>query len=256
MTTQAPSAQTVLACSTDNLSVAYRTEAVLRGVDFKVPRGVVMGVIGPNGAGKSTLIKAMLGLVPPLTGSAEFFGQPLERVRQWVGYMPQATSVDWDFPTTVLDVVTMGTYGSLGWLRRPGKPQRAQALTALKQTGIVELASRQIGELSGGQRQRVFLARALAQAPELFIMDEPFQGIDAKSQRAIVSVLHTLREEGKTVIIVHHDLATVRRYCDHVTLLNREIIASGPVDDAFTPDNLRLTYEVGDGDDDFGLFQP
>ncbi|KAB1641483.1 metal ABC transporter ATP-binding protein [Gulosibacter chungangensis] len=240
-----------LACSTENLSVAYRDDPVLRGVDFRVPQGVVMGIVGPNGAGKSTLIKAMLGLVKPLTGSSEFFGNPLARVRQRVGYMPQSTSVDWDFPTTVLDVVTMGTYGTLGWLRRPGKTERARAVEALEQTGIHDLASRQIGELSGGQRQRVFLARTLVQAPDLYFMDEPFQGIDAKSQQAIVTVLHSLREQGKTVVIVHHDLATVRDYCDHVTLLNRRIVATGPAEESFTKDNIRTAYDVTAEDDAF-----
>lgn len=240
-----------LACRTVNLSVAYRRDPVLRGVDFEAPLGVVMGVVGPNGAGKSTLIKAMLGLVTPLTGRAEFFGEPLARVRQRVGYMPQATTVDWDFPTTVADVVLMGTYGSLGWLRRPGRAQRERAADALAQTGMDELAGRQIGELSGGQRQRVFLARALAQQPDLYFMDEPFQGIDARSQQAIVEVLHSLREQGRTVVIVHHDLATVKDYCDQVTLLNGRIIATGPVDEVFTKDNIRTTYEVATQDDSF-----
>lgn len=239
------------ACRTHSLSVAYDAVPVLRNVDFTVPQGVVMGIVGPNGAGKSTLIKAMLGLVKPLTGTSEFFGQPLSRARKRVGYMPQTTSVDWDFPTTVLDVVTMGTYGSLGWIRRPGKKERARAVAALEQTGIADLASRQIGELSGGQRQRVFLARTLVQAPDLYFMDEPFQGIDAKSQQAIVSVLHTLRKQGKTVVIVHHDLATVREYCDHVTLLNRRMIASGPAEQAFTRENIRVAYEVTATDDAF-----
>ncbi len=246
-TVQAKSSQD-LACTTTNLSVAYHAEPVLRGVDFAVPSGVVMGIVGPNGAGKSTLIKAMLGLVTPLTGSSRFFGEPLPRVRQRVGYMPQSTSVDWDFPTTVLDVVTMGTYGSLGWIRRPGKAERVRALAALDQMGIPELASRQIGELSGGQRQRVFLARTLVQAPDLYFMDEPFQGIDAKSQQAIINVLHSLREKGKTVVMVHHDLATVGDYCDHVTLLNRQIVASGPVKESFTKDNIRATYDVNADD--------
>ncbi|SJM50098.1 metal ABC transporter ATP-binding protein [Gulosibacter sp. 10] len=242
---------TDLACRTENLGVAYRAEPVLRAVDFRVPQGVVMGIVGPNGAGKSTLIKAMLGLVKPLTGTVEFFGGPLSRARGRVGYMPQSTSVDWDFPTTVLDVVTMGTYGGLGWIRRPGRRERARALEALEQTGIADLAPRQIGELSGGQRQRVFLARTLVQAPDLYFMDEPFQGIDAKSQQAIVDVLHSLREAGRTVVIVHHDLATVRDYCDHVTLLNRGIVASGPVDEAFTREHIRAAYEVAAGDEAF-----
>ncbi|QRV02971.1 metal ABC transporter ATP-binding protein [Arcanobacterium phocisimile] len=233
------------------MSVCYRVDPVLYNVNFSVPEGVVMGIVGPNGAGKSTLIKAMLGLVKPLTGSAQFFGQPLSKVRERVGYMPQSVSVDWDFPTTVIDVVTMGTYGKLGWLRRPGRAERAQAMQALEQTGIPDLAHRQIGELSGGQRQRVFLARALVQQPQLYFMDEPFQGVDAKSQRAIVDVLHHLRSQGNTVVIVHHDLATVADYCDHVTLLNRTIVASGPSQTTLTRDNIRTAYRVAD-DDEWG----
>lgn len=237
---------TRVACFTTDLSVAYRAEPVLHNVDFHVPVGSVMGVVGPNGAGKSTLIKAMLGLVKPLTGQARFFDRPLDKVRQRVGYMPQSTSVDWDFPTTVADVVAMGTYGALGWFRRPGKRERRLALAALEQTGMAEFAARQIGELSGGQRQRVFLARTLVQNPDLYFMDEPFQGIDAKSQQAMVDVLHTLREEGKTVVIVHHDLATLADYCDHVTLLNRRIVASGQVAETFTRKAIATTYEVSE----------
>lgn len=237
-----------IACQTRGLSVAYRSDPVLRNVDLTVPTGVVMGVVGPNGAGKSTLIKAMLGLVPTLTGSTTFFGQPLAQMRRRVGHMPQSSTVDWDFPTTVADVVTMGTYGDLGWLRRPGKAERARTTDAMDATGVGHLRSRQIGELSGGQRQRVFLARALVQAPELYFMDEPFQGVDAKSQQAIVSVLHLLREQGKTVVIVHHDLVTVRDFCDHVTLLNKTVIASGPVGESFTRANIRTAYDVTGAD--------
>ena len=235
---------TTFACATRSLTVAYRAEPVLYDVDFAVPAGAVMGIVGPNGAGKSTLIKAMLGLVKPLTGTTEFFGQPLPKVRRRVGYMPQTTSVDWDFPTTVADVVMMGTYGGLGWLRRPGKRERARAMTALEQTGMAEFATRQIGELSGGQRQRVFLARTLVQDPDVYFMDEPFQGIDAKTQQAIVEVLHDLQRAGKTVVIVHHDLATVAEYCDYVTLLNRGIVASGPVATTFTREAIATTYDV------------
>lgn len=243
-----------IACRTRGLSVAYRRDPVLEAVDFEVPTGVVMGIVGPNGAGKSTLIKAMLGLVPPLAGRTEFFGKPLSTSRQRVGYMPQSTTVDWDFPTTVRDVVIMGTYGSLGWLRRPGRAERQRAETALEATGILELRDRQIGELSGGQRQRVFLARALVQEPDLYFMDEPFQGIDAKSQQAIVGVLHDLRVAGNTVVIVHHDLATVRDYCDHVTLLNKRVIASGPAEQSFTRAYIREAYEVTASDDTFLQF--
>lgn len=241
----------VAACAVRGLSVAYGSAPVLRGVDLEVPAGVVMGVVGPNGAGKSTLLKAILGLVPRLGGRVEFFGQPLAQVRSRVGFMPQATTVDWDFPTTVGDVVLMGTYGSLGWLRRPGRAERERARAALAQCGIEDLAGRQIGELSGGQRQRVFLARSLVAEPDLHLMDEPFAGVDARSQQAIVEVLHTLREAGRTVVIVHHDLATVREYCDHVALLNRTVVASGPVESTFTTENVRLAYDVAAVDDPF-----
>ena len=240
-----------VACQARNLSVAYRAEPVLRRVNFSVPLGSVMGIVGPNGAGKSTLIKAMLGLVTPLTGTSDFSGRPLDQVRRRVGYMPQSTSVDWDFPTTVIDLVTMGTYGELGWIRRPGKAERARAMASLEQTGIPELASWQIGELSGGQRQRAFLARTLVQAPDLYFMDEPFQGIDAKSQQAMVDVLKDLRAQGKTIVIVHHHLATVRDYCDHVTLLNGSVVASGPADTAFTKENIRTAYKAREGAEAF-----
>lgn len=225
------------------LSVAYHAEPVLRGIDLSVPAGVVMGVVGPNGSGKSTLLKAMLGLVPRLTGQVEFFGEPLDRVRRRVGYMPQHTSVDWDFPTTVADVVTMGTYGSLGLFRRPGRKEHARAREAMDRTGITNLADRQIGQLSGGQRQRVFLSRTLAQDPDLYLMDEPFQGVDIVSQQAIVDVLHDLRAQGRTIVLVHHDLGTVPDYCDRVTLLNSgRLVASGTLDEVFTGENLRITY--------------
>ncbi|MEM9762320.1 MAG: metal ABC transporter ATP-binding protein [Pseudomonadota bacterium] len=240
-----------VACQTLDLSVAYRADPVLRRVSIEIPLGSVMGIVGPNGSGKSTLIKAMLGLVTPLTGRATFFGQPLDAVRQQVGYMAQSNSVDWDFPTTVIDMVTMGTYGGLKWLRRPGRAERDRAMAALEQTGIADLAGRQIGELSGGQRQRAFLARTLVQAPTLFFMDEPFQGVDAKSQRAILDVMHALTTEGKTMVIVHHHLSTVRDYCDHVTLLNGRVVASGPTDQAFTKENIRIAYEARDGAEAF-----
>ena len=242
---------TPIACESRDLSVAYREAPVLRHVDFRVPVGSVMGIVGPNGAGKSTLIKAMLGLVTPLAGTSEFFGRPLDEVRNRVGYMPQSASVDWDFPTTVIDLATMGTYGELGWFRRPGKAERARAMAALEQTGMQDFATRQIGELSGGQRQRAFLARALVQAPDLYFMDEPFQGIDAKSQQAMIDVREDLSAQGKTIVIVHHHLASVLDICDHVTLLNKTIIASGPGEETFTSDNIRTAYEASDGAEAF-----
>ena len=225
-----------------NITVAYRTDPVLRAVDLTVPAGVVLGVVGPNGAGKSTLLKAALGLVPTLLGEARFFGKPLAQVRREVAYMPQAAAVDWDFPATAADVVLMGTYGELRWFARPGAKQRARAAAALEAVGLSHRADSPIGELSGGQRQRVFLARALAQDPQLLLMDEPFAGVDAASQEAIVKVLHQLRAEGKTVALVHHDLATVTQYCDHVLLLNGSVIAAGPVAEVFTAENISRTY--------------
>jgi len=225
-----------------DLTVAYRERPVLWDVDLTVPRGVLMAIVGPNGAGKTTLIKAILGLIRPAAGRVLVYGKSYEEQRRLVAYVPQRGSVDWDFPTSVLDVVMMGRYGALGWVRRPGRRERALALTALEQTGMRDFAPRQISQLSGGQQQRVFLARALVQDAEVYLMDEPFQGVDATTEVAIVELLQQLRESGRTVVVVHHDLQTVAEYFDWVTLLNVRRIASGPVEDVFTEANLRLTY--------------
>jgi manganese/zinc/iron transport system ATP- binding protein len=198
--------------------------------------------VGPNGAGKTTLIKSVLGLVKPAAGQVLVLGKPYKEQRHLVGYVPQRGSVDWDFPTSVLDVVMMGRYGALGWLKRPGALERAAALDALDKVGIKHLAERQISQLSGGQQQRVFLARALVQDAQLYFMDEPFQGVDATTERAIVTLLQELRSAGKTVVVVHHDLQTVPEYFDWVTMLNVRRIASGPVSEVFTEQNLRQTY--------------
>ncbi|MCS6834658.1 MAG: metal ABC transporter ATP-binding protein [Anaerolineae bacterium] len=226
----------------DDLTVAYNSKPALWDVDLRVPQGVMMAIVGPNGAGKSTLIKAALSLVPRTAGTVRFFGQPYDKARSMVGYVPQRSSVDWDFPTTALDVVMMGLYGRLGWFRRPSKATRQAALQALDQVGLADFAQRQIGQLSGGQQQRVFLARALVQDASLYFMDEPFAAVDAVTERAIVAVLHALRARGKTVIVVHHDLQTVSEYFDWVALLNVRLIASGSVANTFTQDNLRRTY--------------
>jgi manganese/zinc/iron transport system ATP- binding protein len=225
-----------------DLTVAYRDKPVLWDIDLSVPSGVLMAIVGPNGAGKTTLIKAILGLVKSAAGQVEIFGKPYSKQRDLVGYVPQRGSVDWDFPTSVLDVVMMGLYGRLGWMRRPGKKERAEAMAALEKVGMDAFATRQISQLSGGQQQRVFLARALVQDAEVYFMDEPFQGVDATTERAIVALLRTLRAENKTVIVVHHDLQTVPEYFDQVLLLNVRRIASGPVEEVFTDENLRLTY--------------
>lgn len=231
-----------LALEIDDLTVAYDAHPVLWDVSLDVPEGVLMAIVGPNGAGKSTLIKAALHLMPRAAGSVRFFGKSYAQARGLVGYVPQRSSVDWDFPTSVIDVVTMGVYGRLGWIRRAGKRERQAAEAALEQVGLSDFADRQISQLSGGQQQRTFLARALAQDAMLYFMDEPFAAVDAVTERAIVRVLHTLREQGKTVIVVHHDLQTVTDYFDHVALLNVELITAGPTAQTFTAENLRRTY--------------
>jgi manganese/zinc/iron transport system ATP- binding protein len=225
-----------------DLTVAYHTQPVLWDVDLALPPGKLIAIVGPNGAGKSTLLKATLGLVKPITGWVKIFGASYEQRRSWVGYVPQRESVDWDFPTSALDVVLMGVYGRLGWFRRPRKADRELALSCLEKVGIADLASRQISQLSGGQQQRVFLARALAQEARLYLMDEPFAGVDATTERAILTLLQELRATGRTVIAVHHDLQTVGEYFDYVALLNMRLVAAGPVASTFTSENLQRTY--------------
>ncbi len=225
-----------------DLTVAYREQPVLWDIDFTVPPGVLLAIVGPNGAGKTTLIKAILGLIPPAAGRVLVAGKPYHEQRRLVGYVPQRGSVDWDFPTNVLDVVMMGRYGTLGWIRRPGRRERSLARKALEQVGMTDFANRQISQLSGGQQQRVFLARALVQDAEIYFMDEPFQGVDATTERTIVALLRELRARGKTVVVVHHDLSTVTDYFDWVTLLNVRRVAHGPVSEVFTEHNLGLAY--------------
>lgn len=232
----------VPALQISDLTVAYQSKPVLWDADMTVPEGVLMAIVGPNGAGKSTLIKAALELIPRAAGNISFFGKSYSQARQLVGYVPQRGSVDWDFPTTVLDVVMMGLYGKLGWLRRPGSKERDVAMQALEQVGIARLADRQISQLSGGQQQRTFLARALVQDASIYFMDEPFAAVDAVTERAIVALLHELRSRGRTVVVVHHDLQTVTEYFDWVTLLNVEVVASGPTAEIFTEANLQRTY--------------
>lgn len=233
------------AIQVDDLTVAYEEKPVLWDLDLNVPEGSLMAVVGPNGAGKTTLIKAILGLVRVAAGRILVNGQPYREVRSQVAYVPQRGSVDWDFPTSVLDVVMMGRYGQLGWFRRPGPKDAALAREALEKVGMWDLAHRQISQLSGGQQQRVFLARALIQDALVYLMDEPFQGVDARTERAIVDVLRDLRSKGSTVVAVHHALHTVPEYFDEVLLLNVRRIASGPVGEVFTRENLHRTYGSG-----------
>lgn len=225
-----------------DLTVAYRESPVLWDIDLDVPSGALMAIVGPNGAGKTTLIQTILSLIKPAAGQIRIFGQAYRSVASTVGYVPQRGSVDWDFPTSAMDVVLMGLYGRLGWVRRPGRNERAEAMAALDKVGMAELAHRQISQLSGGQQQRVFLARALVQDARIYLMDEPLQGVDATTERTIIELLRTLQSLGKTVMVVHHDLQTVSSYFDEVLLLNVRRIASGPVSEVFTEANLRLTY--------------
>lgn len=226
----------------EDMTVAYQEKPVLWDIDLKIPKGILMAIVGPNGAGKSTLIKATLGLIKPITGTVLINGENYESQRKKIGYVPQRGSVDWDFPTTVMDVVLMGRYGHVGWIRRLGKKDKDIAKEALVKVGMTDYSNRQISQLSGGQQQRVFLARALAQDADIYFMDEPFQGVDAKTEKAIIEVLQELSERGKTIIAVHHDLQTVPDYFDWVALLNAQLIASGPVKDVFTEENLKKTY--------------
>jgi manganese/zinc/iron transport system ATP- binding protein len=226
----------------NDLTVAYRDKPVLQDIDLTLPAGRLVAIMGPNGAGKSTLLKAALGLIPTAAGSVRFFGLPYAQVRQRVGYVPQRTSVDWDFPTTALDVVMMGLYGRLGWFKRPGRKERDAAMHALEQVKLQDMANRQISQLSGGQQQRVFLARALAQDADLYFMDEPFVGVDAITEEAIITLLKALRARNKTVVVVHHDLDSAPEYFDWLVLLNVRLIASGEFDQSFTSDNLRVAY--------------
>jgi manganese/zinc/iron transport system ATP- binding protein len=225
-----------------DMTVAYHRRPVLWDVDLSIEQPSLVGIVGPNGAGKSTLIKAVLGLVPLASGSVKLFGQEASRQRALVGYVPQRESVDWDFPVNVLDVVLMGTYGRLGWFRRPGRAEREWAMECLRHVGLADLARRQIGQLSGGQQQRTFLARALAQRAEIYFMDEPMAGVDAATERAIFVLLRELREAGKIALVVHHDLRTVAGYFDQVVLLNMRLVANGPTGQVFTDENLRKTY--------------
>ncbi|MFP7699762.1 MAG: metal ABC transporter ATP-binding protein [Candidatus Phytoplasma pyri] len=225
-----------------DLTVAYETKPVLWDIDLEIPQGVLMAIVGPNGAGKSTLLKTMLNIIPKISGKILFNGKLYKQVYKKISYVPQRNSVDWDFPTTVLDVVLMGRYGHLGWFKRPGKKDKEIALDCLEKVSMTFLKDRQISELSGGQQQRIFLARALAQEGDIYLMDEPFQGVDIKTEKSIIEVLKSLKQQGKTVIVVHHDLETVPIYFDHVALINLQKIASGTIAENFNDENIKKTY--------------
>ena len=225
-----------------DMTIAYHKKPVLWDVDLDVPEGKLVGIIGPNGAGKSTMIKAVMDLVPKASGWVKIYGKDYGEMRKIIGYVPQRESVDWDFPISALDVVLMGRYGHIGWMRRPGKEDRRLARESLDKVGMGDFAERQISQLSGGQQQRVFLARALAQDARIYMMDEPFAGVDAATERAIIDIMVTLREQGKTILVVHHDLQTVTEYFNWVIMLNMRVVASGLTREVFTDENLQKTY--------------
>lgn len=225
-----------------DMTVAYDRRPVLWNIDFTLNKPGLTAIVGPNGAGKSTMIRAVMGLVPMVSGQVSAWGKPVDQQLLRIGYVPQRGSVDWDFPISVFETVLMGTFGSLGWFRRPGRKQRDLTMQCLERVGMQDFAKRQIGQLSGGQQQRVFLARALAQEAELYFMDEPMAGVDAATERIVFDLLKSLSEEGRTIVVVHHDLRTVVEYFDNVVLLNVRIVNSGPVDTTFTSENLQATY--------------
>ncbi len=232
----------VPAVEVHDLTVAYHKRPVLYGVDVEIPPGRLVGIMGPNGAGKSTLIKAIMGLIPPINGWVKIFGETGPKGLKRVGYVPQRESVDWDFPVNVMDVVLMGRYGRLGIGRRPRAEDRDIARACLEKVGMLPFAERQISNLSGGQQQRVFLARALAQESDLYLMDEPFAGVDATTEAAIVGLLRELKARGKTILVVHHDLTSAKDYFDSLLLINMRLVAFGDTDAVFTPELLQKTY--------------
>jgi manganese/zinc/iron transport system ATP- binding protein len=225
-----------------DLTVAYHRKPVLWEISLAIPQGSLVGIVGPNGAGKSTLMKAIVGLVPKVSGKIQVLGGPLSDNRYRIAYVPQRESVDWDFPASVLDVVMMGLYREAGWFWPLRSEHRKRAMEALEQVGIADLASRQISQLSGGQQQRTFLARALVQKADLFLLDEPFAAVDAATEQSIVDLLRRLQSEGKTVMVVHHDLHTVPLYFNFLVLINVRAVAWGKTAETFTPENLKRTY--------------
>lgn len=225
-----------------DLTVAFDRKPVLWSIDLSLPQGKLVGIIGPNGAGKSTLIKAVMGILPLSSGYVKLFDKSLKDVRHKISYVPQRESVDWDFPASVLDVVMMGRYGKLGLFKRPRKADRDVAMDCLRKVGMEAYSNRQISQLSGGQQQRTFLARALAQQADIYFMDEPFAGVDAATEKAIIGLLREMTDTKKTVIVVHHDLQSVPQYFDWVIMLNTRLIACGPTATTFTQHNLQETY--------------
>ncbi|MBC8045869.1 MAG: metal ABC transporter ATP-binding protein [Fimbriimonadaceae bacterium] len=225
-----------------DLTVSYNKKPAIWDIDFMIPEGKLVGIIGPNGAGKSTLIKAMMELIPHDSGYVKLFNQELDNVRDKIAYVPQRGSVDWDFPASVLDIVLMGRYGKRGIFNRLKNEDKKIAMQCLEKVGMQQFINRQISQLSGGQQQRVFIARSLAQEADLYFMDEPFAGIDATTEKTIFDLLLNMRSEGKTILVVHHDLQSAYEYFDWIILLNTQLIAAGPKEEIFVPEYLQKTY--------------
>lgn len=225
-----------------DLTVSYNRKPVLWGVDFTLPKGCIAGILGPNGAGKSTLLKSIMGLIPVASGYVRIFDQPLDEIRQRVAYVPQRESVDWDFPVSVLDVVLMGRYAHLKLFQKSRKQDKMYAMECLEKVGLENYANRQISQLSGGQQQRVFIARSLAQQADFYILDEPFAGVDASTEKSIITLLKEMSSLGKTVLVVHHDLQSAQEYFDWILMINMHLVASGPTSEVLTNENLTKTY--------------
>ncbi len=227
----------------EDLTLAYNEKPVVWDADVNIVRNSRTAIIGPNGAGKSTLLKGILGLLKPLAGEVKILGKDPKNARKYFSYIPQTASVNWDFPTTVLDVVLMGRYKTLGWIRRPGKKDYEIAKQALEKMGMYEFRDRQISELSGGQRQRVFLARSISSDAEIYFMDEPLAGVDMVTEKIIMDTIKEFQKDGKTIVAVHHDLNTIEKYFDHVVIINRRVVADGPVSETFTKENLDIAFK-------------
>ena len=231
-----------------DLTVTYDAKPVLWDIELTLPQKELIAIVGPNGAGKTTLLKSIIGLLKPISGTITFLqdGLPIKNMKNKIGYVPQGESIDWDFPTTVFDVVLMGRYGHIGWIKKPGPKDKELTLQILDKVGMMPYKDRQIRQLSGGQQQRVFLARALVQNANIYLLDEPFKGVDIKTEKVIIHLLKELQAQGKTVIVVHHDLPTVANYFSWVTFINQKIIANGPVTEVFTESIINQTYQGSD----------
>lgn len=225
-----------------DLTVTYNQKPALWDIDFEIPQGALVGVIGPNGSGKSTLIKSIMGIIEPSSGWVKVFDKDIDAVRHKVSYVPQRETVDWDFPTNVMDVVLMGRYGRTSLFKRSSKKDRLIAEESLEKVGMLQFANRQIAQLSGGQQQRVFMARALAEQAEVYLMDEPFAGVDAATESSIFQVFEEIRDSGKTMMVVHHDLQSAAKYFDWIVLLNTRLVAVGPTEEVFTQELLQEAY--------------